>query len=306
MARIRTIKPDFFRHYDLYQAEKETGLPVRLAFAGLWTVCDREGRFKWVPPELKIACLPYDDCDFSRALDALCTRGFVVRYACNGREFGYVPSFKSHQVINNREAASVLPDPNAEDSKIKDLTREPRVDDASGTREVHALGERKGKEGKGREGEDPCRAAPDDAPGKDQAPEPKKKPAPKDETPERVIDYLNQKTGRKFEYAEANLKLIRARIADGATWASLTGVIDLKCSEWLKDPKMHEYLRPATLFNAEKFNQYVGLVGAPRPKTNDELLDEAFGLTPGSSSPEAELDGEVFEGIFREVMGDRG
>ena len=33
MARIRTIKPDFFRHYDLYQAEKETGLPVRLAFA---------------------------------------------------------------------------------------------------------------------------------------------------------------------------------------------------------------------------------------------------------------------------------
>ena len=42
MARIRTIKPEFFRHADLYEAERETGLPLRLAFAGLWTAADRE------------------------------------------------------------------------------------------------------------------------------------------------------------------------------------------------------------------------------------------------------------------------
>jgi hypothetical protein len=70
LARIRTIKPEFFRHADLYEAEKETGLPLRLAFAGLWTAADREGRFKWRPRELKLDCLPHDDVDFSRVLDA--------------------------------------------------------------------------------------------------------------------------------------------------------------------------------------------------------------------------------------------
>ena len=47
MARIRTIKPEFFRHEALYEAEHETGLPLRVAYAGLWTAADREGRFQW-------------------------------------------------------------------------------------------------------------------------------------------------------------------------------------------------------------------------------------------------------------------
>jgi hypothetical protein len=68
MARIRTIKPEFFRHADLYEAEKETGLPLRLAFAGLWTAADREGRFKWRPRELKLDCLPHDEVDFHACL----------------------------------------------------------------------------------------------------------------------------------------------------------------------------------------------------------------------------------------------
>jgi hypothetical protein len=34
MARIRTIKPEFFRHGGLFDAEIETGLPLRVAFAG--------------------------------------------------------------------------------------------------------------------------------------------------------------------------------------------------------------------------------------------------------------------------------
>jgi hypothetical protein len=30
MSRIRTIKPDFFTHEDLFDAEQESGLPLRL------------------------------------------------------------------------------------------------------------------------------------------------------------------------------------------------------------------------------------------------------------------------------------
>lgn len=137
MARIRTIKPEFFRHYKLYVAEKETRLPLRVAFAGLWTAADREGRFRWQPEELKLDCLPYDDLDFSRVLDALATRGFIEQYTSAGCLYGWIPSFGKHQVINNRERPSELPDPL--DSTTS--TREARVSDLH----VQDQGEREGE-----------------------------------------------------------------------------------------------------------------------------------------------------------------
>jgi len=94
--RIRTIKPEFFTHEGLYELEVETKLPIRVAFAGLWCAADREGRFKWEPRRLGIHILPYDKCEFSRVLDALTTRGFVVRYASNGSVFGFIPTFPHH------------------------------------------------------------------------------------------------------------------------------------------------------------------------------------------------------------------
>lgn len=142
LARIRTIKPDFFRHEALYEAERETGLPLRVAYAGLWTAADREGRFKWSPRSLKLDCLPYDDVDFSRVLDALWTRGWLVKFAVDGAEYGAIPSWKEHQVINNREKASDIPEPKENNT----LTREPRVNDACGTPLKSAQGEGKGRE----------------------------------------------------------------------------------------------------------------------------------------------------------------
>lgn len=147
MARIRTIKPDFFRHERLFEAEQATGLPLRIAFAGLWTAADREGRFRWSPRALKLDCLPYDDVDFSRVLHALVTCGFIVQYEADGVEYGAIPSWSSHQVINNREAASEIPEPN----ETNVLTRAPRVDDAKATPLVQVQGEGKGKEGKGKD-----------------------------------------------------------------------------------------------------------------------------------------------------------
>lgn len=111
MARIRTVKPEFFTHEDLFNAEVEEKLPLRVAFSGLWTVCDREGRFKWRPNTIKLAVLPFDEVDFSRVLDALASRGFIVKYVVEGENFGYVPSWEKHQVINNRESESTLPPP---------------------------------------------------------------------------------------------------------------------------------------------------------------------------------------------------
>lgn len=148
MGRIRTIKPDFFTDEELFDLEKESGLPIRVAFSGLWTQADREGRLKWRPRKLKTQILPYDDVDFSRVLDALRTRGFIVKYRDdNGNLYGWIPSFKEHQYINNKEQNSILPDP--ENCFIEDgLTREPREGDA-----LKSRGVKEGKEVKiGREG----------------------------------------------------------------------------------------------------------------------------------------------------------
>lgn len=157
MARIRTVKPELFRHEGLYELEAETGLPVRLAFAGLFTASDRGGYFKWRPRELKLDVMPYDLIDFSRVMDALGTRGFLVKYRVDDEWFGLIPTFTRHQVINNRERASDLPQiedaeeiHNFNSNKTNDLlARDPRVNDASTTREGNVQGEGKGREGKG-------------------------------------------------------------------------------------------------------------------------------------------------------------
>jgi uncharacterized phage protein (TIGR02220 family) len=73
-----------------------------------------------------------------------------------------------------------------------------------------------------------------------------------------VLDYLNLKASKNYKPVRANLDLIRARINEGYTKEDMFTVIDNKCSSWLEDKKMNEYLRPATLFNATNLAQYTG------------------------------------------------
>lgn len=136
MAKIRTIKPALARHRELFEAEKETGLPLRYVWALFPTVCDKAGRFLWKPWEIKLDIMPYDaDVDFSRVMDALATRGFLVRYALAGVEYGCIPTFLKHQVPNNKERASQLPGPDDDGVQLISVsdslpTREPRVSHA--------------------------------------------------------------------------------------------------------------------------------------------------------------------------------
>lgn len=157
MPRIRTVKPELARHEGLFELERETGLPIRFAWAMLPGSCDREGRFKWRPRDLKLDILPYDDCDFSRVLDAWLTRGYLVKYRVGREWYGCIPTFHKHQNINNRESASTLPATETADEVIDHSnqahtnatgTRDSRVDDAPPTPLVQDQGEGKGREGK--------------------------------------------------------------------------------------------------------------------------------------------------------------
>ena len=71
-----------------------------------------------------------------------------------------------------------------------------------------------------------------------------------------IIDYLNLKAVTRFKPVNSNLNLIKARLKD-YTIEELKAVIDLKVKEW-KGTKMQQYIRPSTLFNATKFESYIG------------------------------------------------
>lgn len=137
-ARIRTVKPTLFQHGELYDLEESSGLPLRLAFIGLWCYSDREGRFEWKPRELKLNILPYDPVEFADVLDALERGQFIKSYIIEGKRYGWIPSFIRHQQINNREAPSSIPAPDSDAQlglgQLASDSREDRVTDASGTR----------------------------------------------------------------------------------------------------------------------------------------------------------------------------
>jgi hypothetical protein len=127
MARIRTIKPEFFTSEDIVSLSAY----ARLLYIALWCEADREGRFAWKPKTFKIRYLPADNVDIEELCNELLERNLIVLY---GDGNAYVPSFLDHQHINPRESASRLPDP-----FDASATRQPRVSDAQGGRE------RKGK-----------------------------------------------------------------------------------------------------------------------------------------------------------------
>lgn len=145
MARIRTIKPEFFTSEDVVSM---TPL-ARLFYVALWCEADRDGRLAWKPKTLKMRYLPGDDCDIDVLSEELVKTGMIVIYEVDGKQYAEIPSFKNHQVINNRESESVIP---------------ARVDDASARVKAEGRKEGKGKEGKGREGTSAPTGAGDESP----------------------------------------------------------------------------------------------------------------------------------------------
>jgi uncharacterized phage protein (TIGR02220 family) len=77
-----------------------------------------------------------------------------------------------------------------------------------------------------------------------------------------IISYLNKKTGRNFDPKnKSTMELIHARFNEGRTVKDFITVIDKKIDTWLTDDKMNKYLRPSTLFNRTKFENYLNEPG---------------------------------------------
>ncbi len=108
MARIRTIKPDFFVHEGLAELSRD----ARLLFIGLWTMADREGRLDDRPKRIKAVIFPYDDdTQIPAWLDELADRGFILRYEADGQKRIAIVKFSEHQRPHPKETPSLIPPP---------------------------------------------------------------------------------------------------------------------------------------------------------------------------------------------------
>ena len=72
-----------------------------------------------------------------------------------------------------------------------------------------------------------------------------------------IIDYLNNRTGKKYSVkTKKTAQLVHKLLDNGFKVEDFERVIDIKCSQWLNNEKMNQYLRPRTLFS-EKFEDYL-------------------------------------------------
>lgn len=106
MARIRTIKPSFFRSrkIDLLTDEQ------KLTFIGLWTHVDDEGRCEYDPELIKADIWPRqrDVEAVEYDLMVLTELSLITHYIVGERSYLVVNGWKEHQRIN-RPSASALP-----------------------------------------------------------------------------------------------------------------------------------------------------------------------------------------------------
>lgn len=133
MARIRTIKPEFWRDEELASVSPEACL---LAL-GLLNHCDDEGYFNANPKLVESDIFPLRELKSKTTvlLQELCKIGYLVVFqGSDGKTYGCIKNFHKHQVINKKTS-----------SKIKHLCELPH-DYGSDTVVLPMGKERKGKE----------------------------------------------------------------------------------------------------------------------------------------------------------------
>ena len=91
-----------------------------------------------------------------------------------------------------------------------------------------------------------------------------------------ILEDLNKRTKSKKGFsplAQCNQNLIKARMSEGFTVENFITVNEKKVKQWLHDPEMSKYLRPATLYG-NKFDGYLNEVVCDLPATNSNSLNK--------------------------------
>lgn len=161
MARIRTIKPEFWASNQVLECSRN----ARLLFIGLWNFCDDEGRHPNRPKQIKAEVFPGDEDMTLETIQGLVQElsgnGLIVLYPPKIHDYFYVSGWKKHQRIDKPQRAK-YPSPLQEDSdnsKNTPGTFPPDTIRYDGSGREGTLDERILKEGRGVRGEGNNRAS---------------------------------------------------------------------------------------------------------------------------------------------------
>ena len=114
MARIRTIKPEFWSDENL----SECSLSARLLFIGLISHADDEGRLEYSPTRIRMQVFPCGSAtgkQITEWLQQLTEHSLIEVYEIDSKGYIGIPGFAKHQRIN-RPTPSRLPKRLTEDS----------------------------------------------------------------------------------------------------------------------------------------------------------------------------------------------
>jgi len=111
MARMRTLKPEFFRS----KALARCSLGARLTFMGLWGEADDFGRGEAEPRVLAGAIWPLDDDMGWEQVEVhlleLANEKKIVVYEVDGDRYYEIPSWEEHQAAAYRRGKAIHPAP---------------------------------------------------------------------------------------------------------------------------------------------------------------------------------------------------
>lgn len=105
MARIRTVKPDFWTDEKVVECSFE----ARLLFIGLFNFADDNGNMVNSHRRIKMQIFPADVIDCKPLIDELIKHGLVISYEFNGINYLNIKGFKKHQYIK-KPSKTIIPE----------------------------------------------------------------------------------------------------------------------------------------------------------------------------------------------------
>jgi hypothetical protein len=128
MARIRSIKPDFWDDEKIGQISRD----ARLLFIGLWNHADDEGRMRANSRYVKSKVFPYDDdVQVDGLLAEIACLRMIVLYTVDGQDYLWISNFRKHQRIDRPQPSTLPPPPTVELDEESSPTDPPQFDEHS-------------------------------------------------------------------------------------------------------------------------------------------------------------------------------
>lgn len=120
MARIRTVKPEFWEDEIVGMVSRE----ARLLFIASFNLADDEGLLRWTPAYIKASAFMYDDDlaipDVAKHMTELTDAGLLFPYigGVARQQMAAVVNFRKHQKVN-RPQPSKLPPPSLQNPEVR-------------------------------------------------------------------------------------------------------------------------------------------------------------------------------------------